>query len=145
MIKPDYEDKNVKLYCGDCLDILPQLPDNSVDAVVTDPPYGINYQSNGRVKSPKFAVLENDDNDLRLVTFSYIHKLLRENCVFAGFASFKNYADDFIEAKKYFNIKNCVVWNKGGGGIGDLTHSLSTDYALNLLSRLHLLTKLYNF
>ena len=29
------------LYRGDCLEILPTLEDNSVDAVITDPPYGI--------------------------------------------------------------------------------------------------------
>ena len=28
---------------GDCLDILRTLPDNSVDAVVTDPPYGLSF------------------------------------------------------------------------------------------------------
>lgn len=32
---------NATLYCGDCLEILPTLP--KVDAVVTDPPYGIGY------------------------------------------------------------------------------------------------------
>ena len=31
----------VTLYCGDCLEILPTLAPGSVDAVVTDPPYGI--------------------------------------------------------------------------------------------------------
>ena len=31
---------NATLYYGDCLDILPMLP--KVDAVITDPPYGIN-------------------------------------------------------------------------------------------------------
>ena len=31
------------LYCGDCLEILPTLP--KVDAVITDPPYGIAYVS----------------------------------------------------------------------------------------------------
>ena len=30
-----------KLYRGDCLAVLRKLPDNSVDAIVTDPPYGI--------------------------------------------------------------------------------------------------------
>lgn len=34
------------LYRGDCLDILPQLPDGCVDAVVTDPPYGISHPCN---------------------------------------------------------------------------------------------------
>lgn len=29
------------LHCGDCLDVLKTLPDNSVDAVVCDPPYGL--------------------------------------------------------------------------------------------------------
>jgi len=27
------------IVCGDCLDILPTIPDASVDAVITDPPY----------------------------------------------------------------------------------------------------------
>ena len=30
---------NATLYCGDCLEILPTL--DPVDAVVTDPPYGV--------------------------------------------------------------------------------------------------------
>jgi DNA modification methylase len=36
-----YEEENpsLKIYCGDCLEILPLLP--KVDLVVTDPPYGI--------------------------------------------------------------------------------------------------------
>ena len=32
---------NWTLHPGDCLDVLKTLPDNSVDAVVTDPPYGL--------------------------------------------------------------------------------------------------------
>ena len=43
MLKPDYERAGVTLYCGDCRDVLPQL--DPVAAVVTDPPYGINYGS----------------------------------------------------------------------------------------------------
>ena len=41
------DDNGIVLYCGDCLDILPELEPGSVDAVVTDPPYGIGY-STGR-------------------------------------------------------------------------------------------------
>ena len=33
------------LYLADCLDVLPTLEPGSVDAVVTDPPYGVSYQS----------------------------------------------------------------------------------------------------
>lgn len=31
------------LICGDCLEVLKTLPDNSIDAVVTDPPYGLSF------------------------------------------------------------------------------------------------------
>jgi DNA modification methylase len=32
-------DGKVTLHCGDCLDVLAAMPENSVDSVVTDPPY----------------------------------------------------------------------------------------------------------
>jgi DNA modification methylase len=38
-----HETEHGILYCGDCLDIMKTLPDNSVDAVVTDPPYGLGF------------------------------------------------------------------------------------------------------
>lgn len=46
------------LYLGDCRDILPTLP--KVDAVVTDPPYGINYKrgaggGRGKASSNSFS------------------------------------------------------------------------------------------
>ena len=31
---------------GDCLDVLRELPDNSIDSVVTDPPYGLSKEPN---------------------------------------------------------------------------------------------------
>jgi len=34
---------NATLYLGDCLEVLRTLPDNSVDSVVTDPPYGLKF------------------------------------------------------------------------------------------------------
>ena len=29
------------IVCGDCLEVMADMPDGCVDAVVTDPPYGI--------------------------------------------------------------------------------------------------------
>ena len=31
------------LYCGDCLEVMCAMPDNSVDSIVTDPPYGLSF------------------------------------------------------------------------------------------------------
>ena len=44
-MKPYFTRDNITLYHGDCLEILPTLETGSVDAVVTDPPYGISYDS----------------------------------------------------------------------------------------------------
>lgn len=33
----------IKLYLGDCLEIMKDIPDNSIDAVITDPPYLSEY------------------------------------------------------------------------------------------------------
>lgn len=32
---------NIKLWHGDCLELMKDIPDNTVDMVVTDPPYKI--------------------------------------------------------------------------------------------------------
>src|SRR6185437_16963635 len=48
--------EGVTLYLGDCREILPSLP--KVDAVVTDPPYGMQFQSNHRIIS--HAEIAND-------------------------------------------------------------------------------------
>ena len=36
--------------------------------------------------------------------------------------------------KQYYNLSNMIIWNKGGGGIGDLKHTFSTDYEIILCS-----------
>ena len=36
---------NVKLFLGDCLDVLKEMQDNSIDSIVTDPPYGISFMN----------------------------------------------------------------------------------------------------
>ena len=47
------------IHHGECLDILRSLPSGSVDAVVTDPPYGINTKSDGAGKLNPWADLCN--------------------------------------------------------------------------------------
>ena len=42
---------NATLYCGDCFDVLPDL--SGIDAVVTDPPYGIGFRYRSCDDSPK--------------------------------------------------------------------------------------------
>lgn len=47
-MKPYYEDDSVTLYHGDCRDWLAEQPDQSVDCVITDPPYDARTHSMAR-------------------------------------------------------------------------------------------------
>ena len=38
-MKPTWESGDVQLYLGDCLEVMRELPDNSVQCCVTSPPY----------------------------------------------------------------------------------------------------------
>ena len=42
-MKPYYENEYGVIYHGDCLDVLSELVDNSIHAVITDPPYEIGF------------------------------------------------------------------------------------------------------
>ena len=43
MTEPYHQDESVTLYHGDCIDVMRSLPDASIDAIVTDPPYGLGF------------------------------------------------------------------------------------------------------
>lgn len=43
MTEPYFERGPAQLWHGDCIDVMRELPERSVDAIVTDPPYGIGF------------------------------------------------------------------------------------------------------
>ena len=51
-MKPYYEKDNITLYCGDNQEVLPTLPEASVDFVCSDPPYGLGFM--GRSGTTEF-------------------------------------------------------------------------------------------
>lgn len=103
-----------KIYNVDCLEFMKTMPDKSVDLVLTDPPYGIQYQSNMRTASKKFDKIENDDGDFRFYCYKQFSRILKDNSVAIIFCSFKNYADDWQCLSQYFDILNAIIWNKEG-------------------------------
>lgn len=123
---------NHRLICGDSTDlaVIDKLMDGvKADMVFTDPPYGYNYQSNMRTKSEKFEVLQNDDKILDF--FPSIKDIVNG---FVWVCTTWKIADEWIELfKKYYDLTNVIIWDKGGGGIGDLFHTFSTDYEMILV------------
>ena len=84
---------------GDCLSILPTLKPASVDFVLTDPPYLVNYQSrDGRT-------VPNDDNDAWLEpAFGEMYRVLKPDSFAASFYGWPS-ADKFLHAYRAAGFK----------------------------------------
>ena len=61
MTKPEVLNECVTLYEGNCLDVLPTLDRATIDAVISDPPYGIHHKSN-RASSWQGRVIDGDED-----------------------------------------------------------------------------------
>jgi len=116
-----------KIYNMDCLEGLKQLEDKSVDLIVTDPPYGMNFQSSHRKE--KHIKIKNDNNlewldDL----FFQLNRILKDNSLCYCFCSFHNIEKFMINIKKYINIKNILIWVKNNTSMGDLAGDYAPKY-----------------
>ena len=132
----EYDESEIhshRLICGDSTDVnvIDRLMDGGkADMVFTDPPYGYNYQSNMRTKSEKFDVLENDDKIL-----DFFPNLLGRVKGFVMICTTWKVLDKWLPLfKQYYELSNMIIWDKGGGGIGDLKHTFLTDYEVILCS-----------
>ena len=109
----------INLIHGDCLDEMKKIPDGSVDMVLTDPPYGMSFQSNYRKE--KYNTIKNDDSlDWMNEFVSQSYRVAKNNTAHYVFCSFHN-IDIFKQAfEKKFKIKNILVWEKNNTSMGDL-------------------------
>jgi len=123
---------NHRLMCGDATDFLSLatlMNDEKAALVLTDPPYGVSYQSNMRLKSKKFDVLANDDLVLDIAPSI---KSYSNGWVFV-WTSWK-VLNLWIEKLASFGYPtNMIIWDKGGGGIGDLEKTFASDYEVALV------------
>ena len=105
------------LYHGDCLEILPTLP--KVDAVITDPPYGMAFQSNHRTVA--HAPIANDGDEAMLQWACQI-PVNHSRYVFCRWDNLRVVPMP----------KSCVTWVKNNWSMGDLDHehARQTEVAL---------------
>lgn len=118
----------IKLLHGDCLELMKDIPDKSIDMVLTDPPYLINYQSNYRKN--KYKKIENDNNNTTFISnyFKECSRILKDDTVIYSFCSWHNVDIFKQEFEKYFKLKNIIVWNKNNTSMGDLKGSYAPKH-----------------
>lgn len=110
------------IYNADCLEALKFIPDKSIDLVVTDPPYNMDYHGRGKINSfEKFAndnLTEQQHTEWFEKVLTELNRVLKDNTAIYIYIDFRNYARIYPLVKKYFEIKNCIVWDKESIGMG---------------------------
>jgi site-specific DNA-methyltransferase (adenine-specific) len=98
---------------GDCLTVLRSLPDACVDAVVTDPPYGISY------RSKRLGTVANDSRPF-VWWLHDAHRVTREGGSLVCFCRW-DVQESFRLAIDWagWRVRSQVVWDKGVHGAGD--------------------------
>ncbi|MDK9699880.1 MAG: site-specific DNA-methyltransferase [bacterium] len=111
-----------RLWLGDNRILLQQIDNESVDLVVTDPPYAISYRSNRRVAMPKFANIALDDCIDWIPEFcKQMFRVLKPKTHIYCFCRWDTYPDFFSNLKEAgFTMKRTLIWVKDNHGSGDL-------------------------
>ena len=116
-----YSDDAVEIVLGDCLDVMKAMPDGSVDFVLTDPPYGVGWQSHRRIV--RYDEIAND-RTLEWVepVFAEVFRVLKPDSLCLSFYGWPE-VDLFVSAWKRvgFALKSHVVWVKTAFGLGWFT------------------------
>lgn len=92
--------ENIKLWHGDCLELMKNIPDKSVDLIVTDPPYGMNFQSHRR--KDIYNKIANDVNlDWTSRFYAECYRVMKENTAIYSFCSWHKIDEFKAEFEKH--------------------------------------------
>ena len=113
----DYINKIVQ---GNCLEVLKGIPDESIDLCLTDPPYGMNYQSSWRIDKHDKIIF--DDSIEWFESFAkQLFRIMKNDthtyifCNDYAISYFRNW----LELAGFVN-KRVLVWVKNNHTSGDL-------------------------
>lgn len=111
---------------------LKKLADNSVDLIIIDPPYGIEFDTNHRKDKPEnIGKIDFDDERIFKIfpeIISECYRVLKNDAALYCFSRW-DVAGQFIKMiEKYFKVKNNLIWVKNNWSMGDLEGAYGSKY-----------------
>ena len=120
-----------KVFNEDCLNGIKRIDDKSIDLVLTDIPYGMDFQSSRRKE--KHLKIQNDiDVNWFPDWIKEIDRVSKDDAHLYIFCS--HHKVDFFksEIEKFRKVKNILIWEKNNHGSGDLLGDYAPKYEMVL-------------
>lgn len=123
---------DIKIIKGFAEEELKSIPDKSIDLIIIDPPYGIDFDTRYRKEKPENIGETSLDNEKIFETFPDVirecYRILKNNSALYCFVRW-DVSDKFkIILNKYFEIKNNLIWMKNNWSMGDLIGAYANQY-----------------
>lgn len=120
---PYYEQDNITLYHGDCRDVLASLPPVSIDAMVSDPPYGTKVERDGygrrQIHHGQQHIAGDEDLTVMADSLAAMQRILKPRSWVAVFCSPKRHAEAASLCQAHgFPVAGEAVWDKMRPGLG---------------------------
>ena len=116
----------ITLIQGNSVEILKQFPDDTVDCVLTDPPYLSLHRNNWIPKSRSEWLFRGSNYEHRGKVEQILiecRRILRNNTAIYVFSDDTNLDFYLSVIKEHFQFKNVLVWKKNNWSSGDLRYS----------------------
>lgn len=122
----------------DCIDGIRETPDKSIDCIIADPPYGIDYQSARRTdKEKRLPKIKNDKAPYVWFLHDASRVLKDTGCIYV-FCRWDT-QDAFKQAMDWAGIhaRSCIVWDRQVHGMGDLKKQFAPTHDNILFAAKH--------
>jgi len=119
------------IYHGSCMDLISNIEDNSIDCIITDPPYGIDYQSARRTDKSLWKPKIANDEAPYIEWIKPCYNKLKEGGRLICFYRWDvqdEFLNEIVEAG--FTVKSQIVWDKVMHGMGDLKGEFAPQHEL---------------
>jgi len=126
ILTPFLDDADVILYAGDCVEVMQRMPGSSVDAIVTDPPYGLEFMGKGWDGFGTPLGFQTWTEAWAVEAFRIL-KPGGHLLAFAGTRTYHRMASGVEDAG--FEIRDCIAWMYGSGFPKSLDVSKAIDKA----------------